>query len=160
MADSVTPFPFATVAELRDRWPDMPAGADDHAGVQLEDASQFILDVCPTAADVSEGTRRRIVCSVVRRSMESAGVPAGVEQFSETAGPFQQSFRPANTGGDFYLTKSERKALGEGRQRAFGVDVAPVVDLARHRPWCSLMFGAVYCSCGAALTGGEPLWEG
>jgi hypothetical protein len=155
----VDPWPFATVQELRDRWPDMPAGADQHAAGQLEDASQFILDVCPSAADVSEGTRRRIVCSVVRRSMESAGVPSGVEQFSQTAGPFQRSFRPANTGGDFYLTKSERKALGGGRQKAFGVDVAPVVDTACHRPWCSLMFGAVYCSCGADLTGGEPLWE-
>ena len=45
--DEVTPFPFATVDELKARWPDMPAGSDDHAEVLLEDASQFILDVVP-----------------------------------------------------------------------------------------------------------------
>src|SRR5690625_2304197 len=63
--------PFATVEELKARCPDMPAGAEEHAEVLLEDASQFILDVCPSAADVSAGTRRRIVCSVVRRSIEA-----------------------------------------------------------------------------------------
>ena len=96
----VEPFPFATVADLRDRWPDMPPGADSHAAVQLEDASQFILDVCPSAASASESTQRRVVCSVVRRSME-AGLPAGVDQMSQTAGPFTQQFTSSNSGGDF-----------------------------------------------------------
>jgi hypothetical protein len=155
----VEPMPFATVADLRERWPDMPPGADEHAAVLLDDASQFILDVCPTAANASASTRRRIVCSVVRRSMESSGIPAGVESFQESAGPFQQTFRPANTGGDFYLTKSEKKALGEGAQRAFGVTVAAFSATVTHRPWCSLMLGATYCSCGADLTGEGPLWE-
>lgn len=154
----VDPFPFATLQELKDRWPDRPPGADDHATVLLEDASQFILDVCPSAETVSESTRRRIVCAVVRRSMESAG-SAGVEQFSHSDGPFSQSFRPVNPHGDFYLTKAERKALGEGRQKAFGATVAPSRSAERHRPWCSLAFGAAYCSCGADLTQGEPLWE-
>jgi hypothetical protein len=28
-------------------------------------------------------------------------------------------------------------------------------------PWCSLLLGAAYCSCGADLTDGEyPLYEG
>lgn len=154
----VVPFPFATVADLRARWPDMPPGSDEHAAIQLEDASQFILDVCPSAEFASEATRRRIVCSVVRRSMEAA-IPAGVDQMSQAAGPFSQSFTSSNSGGDFYLTKSEKKALGEGGQKAFGVKVAAFAPTLVHRPWCSLMFGALYCSCGADLTGDTPLWE-
>ena len=60
MAD-IELFPFATVADLRDRWPDMPPGSDAHAATLLEDAAQFILDVCPTAVSASESTRRRVV---------------------------------------------------------------------------------------------------
>ena len=150
-------MPFATATELRARWPDMPPGADAHAGVQLEDASQFILDVCPSAAGASVSTRRRVVCSVVRRSMEAA-LPAGVAQETQTAGPFTRALTPVNSSGDFYLTKNERKSLGEGAQRAFGATVASYAYAVEHRPWCSVMFGA-YCSCGADLTLAGPLWE-
>lgn len=160
MADEVTPFPFATVEELKARWPDFPAGAEDHAEVLLEDASQFILDVCPSASTVPANTRRRIVCAVVRRSIEAQASPGvGMESFQATTGPFTNSYTPSNPHGDFYLTKSERKALGEGRQKAFGGQVASMPSVSCHRPWCSLMLGALYCSCGADLTGGEPLWE-
>ena len=160
MADRIEPYPFATLAELKARWPDMPAGADAHAEVLLEDASQFILDVCPSAATVTANTRRRIVCAVVRRSIEAQSSPgAGMSTFQATTGPFTNSYTPTNPHGDFYLTKAERKALGEGRQKAFGGRVAVMPPASCHRPWCSLMLGALYCSCGADLTGGEPLWE-
>lgn len=156
----VEPLPFATVQDLRDRWPDFPAGAESHASVLLEDASQFILDVCPRAADASPFTRRRIVCSVVRRTMEAGqGDAAGLESQSWASGPFSATSRPANPHGDFYLTKQERTALGgDGRPKAFGVQIAGFTA-ASHRPWCSLAFGAGYCSCGADLTQGDPLWE-
>ena len=161
MANETEPYPFATVDDLKARWPDIPPGAEEHAEVLLEDASQFILDVCPSAADVSAGTRRRIVCSVVRRSIEAQSSPgAGMSQFQATTGPFTNSYTPTNPHGDFYLTKAEKSALGCGRQRAFGVTVASVAVAEVHRPWCALMLGALYCSCGSDLTNGEyPLWE-
>lgn len=157
MAD-VQPFPFATLDELKARWPDFPAGGDNYAETLLEDASGFILDVCPSAVSVSAGTRRRVVCAVVKRRMDSEQSDlAGLASQSLTTGPFGETRTPANPDGDFFLKKSERRALGEGRQKAFGVKVADVgrVD---HRPWCSIMFGA-YCSCGADLTLEGPLWE-
>lgn len=159
MAD-VVPFPFATVDELKARWPDFPVGAEPHAETLLEDASQFILDVCPSAADASESTRRRVVCSVVRRSMQSdQNDMGGMSNMSMTSGPFSVQQTAANPNGDFFLTKQEKFALGGGgRQKAFGVKVASAASVC-HRPWCSLMFGATYCSCGADLTLGEPLWE-
>lgn len=155
MAD-VTPFPFATVDDLKARWPDFPVGGEAHAAILLEDASQYMLDVLPSTALASESTRRRIVCAVVRRSM-SAG-DAGVESSQFTSGPFSMSNKSTNPHGDFYLTKQEKKALGFGRQSAFGVKIADTASL-RHQPWCNLAFGALYCSCGADLTLSEPLWE-
>ncbi len=154
-------IPFATVQDLQDRWPDFPAGAERFAATQLEDASQYILDVCPTAVAAPEATRRRVVCAVVRRAMQAdAAGQVGVSQFSETAGPFSHGVTPSNPNGDFYLTKQELKSLGGGNQaKAFSVSAGGPVTGADHRPWCSLFFGAVYCSCGADLTGGEPLWE-
>ena len=148
----VFPFPFATLGELKARWPDFPVGADAHATVLLEDASQFILDTVPAAANANEATRRRIVCAVVRRSMPSPGGLDGVESYQESAGPFSHTFKPVNPSGDFYLTKAEKTALGAGVQKAFGVQIAGfTADI--HAEWCSLNFGATYCSCGADIAG-------
>ena len=115
--------PFATVEDLKDRWPDMPAGSDSYAGILLDDASQFIVDIVPTAMEASENTRRRIVCAVVRRSMEGTGQSQGMEQVQQSAGPYQFSHRPVNPYGDLSLTPREKKALGYGKQHAFEIDL-------------------------------------
>ena len=154
----VTPFPFAEVQDLKDRWPDMPAGSDAHALTLLEDASQFILDIVPSAATATPATRRRVVCAVVRRAMEaSASEYTGLENIQATTGPFTFGGRPSNPHGDFYLTSQEKKALGSGRQRAFGVQVGGSSH-TRHLPWCNLSWGADHCSCGADIAG-EPIYE-
>lgn len=151
------PFPFATLSELKERWPDFPVGADAHATVLLDDASQFILDTVPSAGVAAAATRRRIVCAVVRRAMPDASGMTGMESVQESTGPFSTTFKPVNPSGDFYLTKQEQKALGAGVQRAFGVQVAgPIVSV--HLPWCDLNFGGTTCSCGADIAG-EPIYE-
>lgn len=152
--------PFATLDELKARWPDIPPGAESYAETLLEDASQFMLDVVPTAGVASLETRRRVVCSVVRRAMQAdQSSMMGLSQAAWSDGPFSGSATPANPHGDFYLTKQEKVALGGGgRQKAFGVQLASAPSL-QHVPWCSLMLGAAYCSCGADLTLGDPLWE-
>lgn len=155
---SIEPFPFAGVSDLKARWPDFPPGAEENAGVLLEDASEFILDMVPSAANVGENTRRRVVCAVVRRSME-ASLAGGNSQATFSAGPFSVNQSPTNPHGDFYLTRNEKQALGHGKQKAFSVQVAGPVEASAHRPWCSLMFGATYCSCGADIAG-EPIYEG
>lgn len=153
------PFPFATLEELKQRWPDFPPGADAHATVNLEDASQFILDTVPTATNADPKTRRRIVCSVVKRSMEAAAADsAGFDTVQIGTGPFQYGGKVANPSGDFYLTKQEKTALGAGAQKAFGVQIAGS-SATVHLPWCNINFGATYCSCGADIAG-EPIFEG
>lgn len=114
---------FADVQDLKDRWPDMPPGSESYAATLLDDASQFIVDTVPTAMEAPANTRKRIVCAVVRRSMQGPGEALGMEQVQQSAGPFQFSHRPVNPHGDFYLTRLEKKALGDGKQRAFEVDL-------------------------------------
>ena len=116
---TVDPFPFATVTDLQARWPDLPPGSREHATTLLEDASQFMLDLVPSTVDAKPGTRRRIVCAVVRRAMEAPS--EGMSQMSFGTGPFSVSQSPSNPHGDFYLTRNEKHALGYGRQKAFSV---------------------------------------
>lgn len=117
--------PFATVDDLKDRWPGFPTGQEAYAETLLEDASQFILDACSDAGASSENTLRRIVCAVVRRSMQvgESEHGVGVESYQMGAGPYQETVRPVNPHGDFYLTRQERKALGCGRQSAGSIDL-------------------------------------
>jgi hypothetical protein len=82
----------------------------------------------------------------------------GMESSQSSTGPFQDTFRPTNPHGDFYLTKQEKLALGGGAQRAFGVNIGAGASVV-HLPWCNLNFGAAYCSCGADIAG-EPIFEG
>lgn len=153
------PFPFATLEEFKARWPDFPSGADAHATILLEDASQFMLDTVKSSVDAAAATRRRIVCAVVRRSMSASDSDtAGLESFQANTGPYAFSGKPANPHGDFYLTKAEKTALGEGQQKAFGVEIGCGGDV-QHLPWCNLNFGALYCSCGADIAG-TPIYEG
>lgn len=127
---SVEPFPFATVEDLKARWPDFTVGAETHAGVLLEDASQFMLDAYPKCVTAHENTRKRIVCAVVKRAMQGEAEDlGGVEQVSYGTGPFQDTVKPLNPHGDFYLTEQEQRSLGLGkgrRQQAFEIDVLGV----------------------------------
>lgn len=121
---AVEPFPFATVDELKQRWKGFPEGAEDDAEVHLEDASQFILDVAPSAARVTESTRRRIVCKVVRRAMHADDDEMeGFESAQIGTGPFQDTYKPVNPHGDYYLTGQEKLALRVGKQRAFQINM-------------------------------------
>lgn len=115
--------PFADVDDLRARWPDMPPGADESAATLLLDASQFIVDAVPSAAEAAPLTLKRITCAVVRRSMQAPADLTGVESAQQSTGPFSQTLRPINPHGDFYLTSQEKRVLGFGRQVAFEVDL-------------------------------------
>ncbi|UOQ56077.1 hypothetical protein MUN78_10210 [Leucobacter allii] len=121
--------PFATLEDLKARWPDFPAGSEELAKVHLADASQFILDVAPTAMNASASTRRRVVCKVVRRAMQAdLDGSTGYESFQEGTGPFQDTVKPINPHGDYYLTGQEKVSLRVGRQKAFSLNMIGVGD--------------------------------
>ena len=47
--------------------------------------------------------------------------------------------------------------LVEADAGAFAIDMVPSAG-AGHLPWCSLAFGATYCSCGVDIAG-KPIYE-
>ena len=83
---------------------------------------------------------------------------------TQQAGPFSQTLDTRQRTG-YSLWPSEIETLqslcADGSTgKVFAVDTAPSSGSA-HMPWCALAFGALYCSCGADLTGGQyPLYEG
>lgn len=127
--------PFATPDDLRDRWAGMPTMSDESLEVYLLDASQYIVDVCPSAVDASALTLRRITCAVVRRAIQADESPAqGLESWQQGAGPYQETFKLTNPHGDYYLTSQEKKALGCGKQKAFSLDLL-AASRREHDAW-------------------------
>lgn len=113
-------------------------------------------DPAPSPDQIAEA--RLVLLGAVKRWAE-----AGSGAFSQqTAGPFSVSTDTRQRSG-FNLWPSEIADLqeickdgSEGRQ-AFSIDTAPSHSSA-HLPWCSLAFGATYCSCGVDIAG-EPIFE-
>ncbi|MBM0203192.1 hypothetical protein JNW90_09155 [Micromonospora sp. STR1s_5] len=113
-------------------------------------------DPLPTADQLAEA--KLILIGAVKRWSE-AGSGAFQQQ---TAGPYSVTTDTRQRSG-FNLWPSEIEALQalcrtSGPASAFSVDTAPGCG-SIHSPICALMFGALYCSCGADLTGTGPLYE-
>lgn len=113
-------------------------------------------DPVPTPDMLAEA-RLTLIGAVKRWAESGAG---GVTQ--QTAGPFSQSIDTRSRTG-FNLWPSEIQGLqaicssGPVGRKAFSIDTAPSGGSA-HLPWCNLMFGAAYCSCGVDIAG-EPIFE-
>lgn len=124
MADPVV---YATVAELKARWPDMPPGADEHAVVLLEDASALMRAECPSLTGVDAAVLRMVCVDVVKTAMKSElnqpDVGGDVSSVNYSAGPFSQQVSYRADASDLFLTKKHKRLLGCGRQRAFSIDL-------------------------------------
>ncbi|MEU7677875.1 N,N-dimethylformamidase beta subunit family domain-containing protein [Micromonospora taraxaci] len=112
-------------------------------------------DPAPSAGQLAEA--KLILLGAVKRWIEAG---AGAFQ-QQTAGPYSVTTDTRQRSG-FNLWPSEIEALQAlcrtSGPSAFTVDTAPGCGTI-HSPICSLMFGALYCSCGANLTGTGPLYE-
>ena len=149
---------FATASELAARWRPLTPAEQATAGTLLSDASLVIRAECP---DVDARTTalpptldpdilKMVACAMVKRAMIAGADAEGVTAQQQTAGPFSQSLTYSNPMGNLYLTKAEKRLLGCGAQAAFTV-ATPLAGSGAHLPWCSLAFGALYCSCGADI---------
>lgn len=119
---------FATVEDLKLRWPDMPPGAEATAEARLSDASTVLQQIVPDIGAVDREALRYVVIQMVVRSMQAGDMPAGAESVMTTAGPYSQQLKLSNPNGDLYLTKLERKLLGIG-----GAGTHGAVDLLAGR---------------------------
>lgn len=124
---------YAIVGDVESRWRTLSSAERSRAGVLLDDAAVRIDSECPPSdppTDAELAVRVVVSCEMVKRAMAT---PGGVDSIGVTsvqagAGPFQQTQQFSNPSGDLYLTKADRKLLGCGRQRAYSIDLLPVVE--------------------------------
>lgn len=159
---------MATIIEVTD----LPAAlqSDEMAAVMVAGANARASRVAPcltwdgTVEDQPEPTAdqlaeaKLVLIGAVRRWVDAG---AGALQ-SQTAGPFAQTVDTRQRTG-YNLWPSEItnlqaicKTSGSGSREAFSLDTYS--PTSSHLPWCSLMFGALYCSCGVDIAG-EPIFE-
>ena len=119
--------PFATVEDYEARY----GKVDDEERISklLQDATNIIASqpgFCDKNRDETWwGVLETVTCAMVHRSM-MAGSYAGLSSVSQGAGGYTASVGVYNPGGDLYLTRNEKKALGIGGARIGSV--APVID--------------------------------
>lgn len=138
--------PFATIDRAK-------------ALAMIEDASALAARVAPciTAPEFTEVAAVRAVLRGVVLRWHEAG--SGALQM-QTVGPFNQAFdtRQARKGMFWPSEIDQLQGLcrAQGTSGAFSLDM--VASTSAHLPWCSINFGALYCSCGVDIAG-VPIFE-
>lgn len=128
----------------------------------IEDAEAMALLAAPCLSDEENPltpTQIAAVKAVLRGALiRWAEIGVGGTT-TETAGPFGRTVQTQSPRRTLFWP-SEIEELqgicGSGSAGAFSIDTAACGTY--HLPWCSLMFGALYCSCGADIAG-VPIYE-
>ena len=113
----------------------------------------------PTAGQLSEA--RLVLVGAIKRWAESSS--GALSQ--QGAGPFSMTVDTRQRTG-YNLWPSEIEGLQEicaagTDTSAKAFSITPSGGCSSHMPWCSLVLGALYCSCGSDLTNyAYPLYEG
>lgn len=138
--------------------------AIDKAEAMIEDALAMATRVAPciTEPDFDQQAAVKAVLRGAILRWDESG-QGGLTAQQVTAGPYSQS--------NSFDTRTTRKTLfwpseiealqelcSEGGDGAFVVDMVNAGAWA-HASTCSLVFGANFCSCGADINNGWPLWE-
>ncbi|ASN67442.1 hypothetical protein 7S11_4 [uncultured Caudovirales phage] len=129
------------------------------AEAMIEDALALATQIAPCIVDVDfkhPGAAKAIMRGAILRWNEG-GTGAITQQ---SAGPFQQTVDTTNARRSLFWPSeiaALQKLCGGGDTKAFAVDTV-ATSAVMHAETCSVVFGAAYCDCGAALTGGFPLW--
>jgi hypothetical protein len=147
-----------------------PAHLAPFATIAVEKAEAMIDDVMALAARVApcisesdfahDAAARAILRRVVLRwNDQGSGVltTESVDDYSgttDTRQPSKNLFWPSE------ITQLQDLCRTDEPQAptAFAIDTVST-SAVQHADACSLNFGATYCSCGAELTQGLPLWE-
>lgn len=109
--------PFATAEDYEARYGEVEDAA--RVSALLQDATNVIASQPGFAMREDEtwlGVLETVTCAMVHRSLMS-GSYAGLSNVSQGAGGYTASVAVYNPGGDLYLTRNERRALGIGGGR-------------------------------------------
>ena len=105
------------------------------------------------AADV-DYVVRQAVATHVRRPDDATQVAVSVDD-----GSVSRTYRSGR--GRVQILEEWWALLAPPTTNGRAFSISPTGSTSSHMPWCSLMLGALYCSCGADLTNYEyPLYEG
>ena len=126
--------PFATKDDLAKFWRQLDATEQDRADYLLELASDYLrqiamngrknLDEMLASGKVMENTLRTIVMEAVKRAMLTPQNQPPVNQMSQTAGPYSESFVFSNPAGDIWFKDKELKMLRLKGQRLSSVSTS------------------------------------
>lgn len=118
----------------------------------LIEARRAIIDPSLVLSDATvDYVVREAVVSQVRKPDDATQVTVSVDD-----GSTSKSYRSGK--GRVTILDEWWALLGlVEKSGAFAIDT--VSSSARHLPWCSLMLGANYCSCGTDIAG-RPIFEG
>lgn len=120
--------PFATIEDLEAEWRPLSPDEKETAERRIATSSLLIRRLKPSIDDeISDDEVLRevvtfVVCDMVRNSMNTAEVPHGVSQFTNSTGPFSQTMQFSNPGEDLYFRKMHRRLLGLDEE-SFTVDL-------------------------------------
>ena len=120
--------PFATIKDLEAEWRPLSPDETETAERRLATASLLIRRLKPSmdAEMLDDEVLREVVtfvvCDMVKNSMNTAEVPHGVSQFTNSTGPFSQTMQFSNPGENLYFKKMHRRLLGLDEE-SFTVDL-------------------------------------
>ena len=153
-AVSVTPADLAPFADV----------AEGKAVAMIADALAMARLVAPCIDDAdfkhADAAKAVLRGAILRWNDAGSGV---LTQHTDTAGPFssQQSYDTRQARRSLFWPSEidQLKKLCESQTNtAWGYDTLPDSGPS-HSLVCAINFGGNYCSCGADLTQGDPLWE-
>lgn len=147
-----------TLDDLRVFAPDID---EAKAAAMIEDALALAAEVAPCILEDSF-TKAAAAKAILRGAIlrwNDSGTGAIV---SQAAGPFSQTVDTSRERRSLFwpseIEQLQKLCTGSDPSGAFSIDTVSSV-YGIHAEACALNFGATYCSCGAVLTGGYPLWE-
>lgn len=142
----------------------VPSLNEDQAEQMIADAEAMAVLAAPCLDDPDvnltenqESAVKAVLRGAILRWQEAG---TGALQ-SQQVGPFGQTFDTRQQRrGMFWPSEIEQlqSICGSDDKKAFTVDTVPATIIV-HAEICALVFGAEYCSCGAWLTMGLPLYE-
>lgn len=129
------------------------------AAAMIEDATATALRIAPCLADAADAAVLGMAKAVLRAAVLRWNEAGTGEVTQQTSGPFTTAFVQQTRKSLFWPSEIEQLqdlCRDAGASDAFAIDTAP--SCTNHLPWCSLMFGGTYCSCGADIAG-VPIYE-
>lgn len=122
---------LADPGAVSDGWRPLTTAEAGRVDALVAKASRLIRDELPSvdarilAGALDPLSVADIVCDMVRRQLGTPTDQPPASQVTQSASIFSVGVTYANPTGEPFLTKSERRRLGVGRQRAGSVDLLP-----------------------------------